>query len=413
MGIAHPRFRFLQGSGHAALLRGSRHERDQPEINPCKSHLAATENPKRKPYYCKLDETCLRSYSAETGTIALLALMVPLIWGINMACDSLEGTAPEARLGEMIRIVGRSIPYDLEKQRREIACRWLNDLHRILKDWNDALVKTLRRFPGFQDETNPSRYSKYNIDLDKILREESSRSKSVHDKLCAPIKILNRRFDEDFAWLREANPDSFEDVKRIMLRAYDGESEVLLSAYAIVSAVKGSGHLLNGEYKYIEDADVPQFQIDNRKRICALIEAYEKISNKAMRSVEEAARDAGLQLTPIEESDVSSSPGYANPNIFAARPQGQHRHLYTLLSFAFGVVFIATLLSLAVAIPEPTAFQLRVFVTVLAIAAAGAATVMTGLIDVRATFGKQLVIGATGALAVFVIVFFNNPAVLQ
>jgi hypothetical protein len=48
----------------------------------------------------------------------------------------------------------------------------------------------------------------------------------------------------------------------------------------------------------------------------------------------------------------------------------------------------------------------------MAIAAGGAATVMTGLINARIKLGTQLVIGATGAFAVFVIVYFVNPAVL-
>jgi hypothetical protein len=35
---------------------------------------------------------------------------------------------------------------------------------------------------------------------------------------------------------------------------------------------------------------------------------------------------------------------------------------------------------------------------------------MTGMIDVRVSFGKRLLIGATGAFAVFVIVYFFLPA---
>ncbi|MDB5526588.1 MAG: hypothetical protein JWM58_4351 [Rhizobium sp.] len=41
-----------------------------------------------------------------------------------------------------------------------------------------------------------------------------------------------------------------------------------------------------------------------------------------------------------------------------------------------------------------------------------AAGVITGLLDVQATVGKQIAIGAAGAFAVFVITFLINPAVL-
>jgi len=38
---------------------------------------------------------------------------------------------------------------------------------------------------------------------------------------------------------------------------------------------------------------------------------------------------------------------------------------------------------------------------------------VSGLLNVTMDFGRQLVIGASGALAVLVIFYFYNPAVLQ
>jgi hypothetical protein len=70
-------------------------------------------------------------------------------------------------------------------------------------------------------------------------------------------------------------------------------------------------------------------------------------------------------------------------------------------------------LVIAIYIPEPKPFQVRTFTTVMAIAAAGVATVMTGLINTEIKLGTQLTIGATGALAVFVVVYMVNPAVLH
>jgi hypothetical protein len=94
-------------------------------------------------------------------------------------------------------------------------------------------------------------------------------------------------------------------------------------------------------------------------------------------------------------------------------PQQQHPTLYIILAFIFGVGFLVVLLLIAVLIPEPSPFQLRVFTPILAIAVAGVATVMTGLLNVQMTLGKQLIVGATGAIAAFVIIYLVNPAILH
>jgi hypothetical protein len=79
-----------------------------------------------------------------------------------------------------------------------------------------------------------------------------------------------------------------------------------------------------------------------------------------------------------------------------------------LLAFVFGVVFVTALLTLAVLFSEPTPFQYTVFRIVLALAAAGVAAVIPGILNVKLSFGVR----AGGALAVFVIVYFFSPAAL-
>lgn len=72
----------------------------------------------------------------------------------------------------------------------------------------------------------------------------------------------------------------------------------------------------------------------------------------------------------------------------------------------FGVVLIITLLILAVIFPRPTAFQYFVFRIVLALASACTAVMLPGVLSVKV----KTWIRATGALAVFVVVYFWNPA---
>jgi len=76
----------------------------------------------------------------------------------------------------------------------------------------------------------------------------------------------------------------------------------------------------------------------------------------------------------------------------------------------FGVVFLAALLALAVAIPNPTGPQFEMFRIILALAAGGVAAVIPGLLDIRLGLGSQLALRAGGALAVFSIVYFYSPA---
>ncbi|MEF3077400.1 transthyretin-like family protein [Winogradskyella poriferorum] len=73
-----------------------------------------------------------------------------------------------------------------------------------------------------------------------------------------------------------------------------------------------------------------------------------------------------------------------------------------------GLVLLVTLLIITLIIDCPTNFQSTIFTTILALAAAAFATVIPGLIDIR----YRQIITASGALAVFVIVFFLKPAEL-
>uniref|UniRef100_UPI004055D4EA Lcl C-terminal domain-containing protein n=1 Tax=Candidatus Electronema sp. TaxID=2698783 RepID=UPI004055D4EA len=85
----------------------------------------------------------------------------------------------------------------------------------------------------------------------------------------------------------------------------------------------------------------------------------------------------------------------------------------TLLAFFFGLCFVAALLVLAIWFPQPTAFQYTVFRITLALAAAGIAGIIPGMIRLTVKPGTALLIHAGGALAVFVMVYLLAPASLQ
>jgi len=85
-----------------------------------------------------------------------------------------------------------------------------------------------------------------------------------------------------------------------------------------------------------------------------------------------------------------------------------HKPTQQWSAFLFGVVFVIVLLTLAIFFPNPTAFQYTIFRSVLSLAAAGVAAMIPGFISLSVP--KWLRAG--GALAVFVIVYFYNPAAL-
>lgn len=81
----------------------------------------------------------------------------------------------------------------------------------------------------------------------------------------------------------------------------------------------------------------------------------------------------------------------------------------SLLSFIFGTVFVATLLIVNMAIPDPTPTQWETFRIILAIAAGGVGAMIPGFLNVQVTPSAKFAISAGGALAVFVIVYFFHP----
>jgi hypothetical protein len=103
--------------------------------------------------------------------------------------------------------------------------------------------------------------------------------------------------------------------------------------------------------------------------------------------------------------------GKSTPEGLAAFLEVLKNHTW-LLAFGFGVAFIILLLMLAIAFPNPTAFQYLVFRIVLSLAAAGFAGVIPGFIELKIKPNAKFLIHAGGALAVFVMVYRLEPAKL-
>ena len=75
---------------------------------------------------------------------------------------------------------------------------------------------------------------------------------------------------------------------------------------------------------------------------------------------------------------------------------------------AFGVAFLATLLAIALFVPQPSDFQIFIFRVVLALGAGAVGALIPGFLEVR--FRNWLRAG--GAIALFAIVYNINPPAL-
>ncbi len=116
-------------------------------------------------------------------------------------------------------------------------------------------------------------------------------------------------------------------------------------------------------------------------------------------------------LNPTESNTIKSSFEQSGLPIYGFTNEAREfmsTKLQTILSFTFGVVFVIVLLVIAFVQPQPSSFQYSGFRTVLALAGGGAGAVFPGFIEVK--LGNWLRAG--GALAVFVVLYFWNPALL-
>jgi hypothetical protein len=79
-----------------------------------------------------------------------------------------------------------------------------------------------------------------------------------------------------------------------------------------------------------------------------------------------------------------------------------------LLAFVFGIVFLTTMLGFAYFVPNPSPFSQWVFVVTTSLAGAGIGAVIPGILNVTLPYAR-----AGGALAVFLLVFLNKPALVE
>jgi hypothetical protein len=157
-------------------------------------------------------------------------------------------------------------------------------------------------------------------------------------------------------------------------------------------------------YKALERTDSA---IDTHDLVAALLEAVERYTPPAEEHGREEGRasESSEPVIPTQLKTPKSSSRHSEEGKTAAQNPAPTRAPATR-AFIFGVAFVCVILAIALFVPSPSAFQYTVFRVVLALAAAGIAAEIPGILNLHI---PKLLTGS-GALGVFAVVYFYSPA---
>ena len=171
----------------------------------------------------------------------------------------------------------------------------------------------------------------------------------------------------------------------------------------------------NGNRRLDESEDYVRFEIEESIRqgnsiIPVLIDNASMPSGHALpNSIQKLSQHNAAPVRPDPDfhNDIKRLiNAIEKNNSLLIEQQSSNKKMQQLLAFVFGVVFISALLGLSILFPNPSDFQYLTFRITLSLAAAGVAAMIPGFLQV--TIPNWLRAG--GALAVFSIVYFFNPA---
>jgi hypothetical protein len=212
-----------------------------------------------------------------------------------------------------------------------------------------------------------------------------------------------------FNYFRDHKDDIDAITGRTLIIALPNEVET--GNASAIGALFGPGVKHKSRYPGLLRSDLPCFWLEDGAGGQEIIRLPDSLSdvNAYVRAMTDAVDNAGTAkgIKAWVDEHLQVNTGDRSPFLRALRMElpvskGTQRLLATL----FGVAFVATILALAVVFPRPSPFQYLVFRIVLSIAAAGFVSMTPGFLEITVSNWVR----AGGALAVFVIVFFYNPA---
>lgn len=180
-----------------------------------------------------------------------------------------------------------------------------------------------------------------------------------------------------------------------------------------LSAIRDLFGIGTKRYPGLRRADLPCFWLEDAKRVHEIVRLPAQLDQIVayVRSLADAATTQEGAKAIKAEALRSLDVNLVERSSFARLMMGAlpvSKSNERLLAAVFGVIFVGAILALAVFFPTPTPFQYLVFRIVLAIAAAGFVSMTPGFLEVNV----PNIARAGGALAVFLVIFFYNPAEL-
>ena len=218
------------------------------------------------------------------------------------------------------------------------------------------------------------------------------------------ISVIRDRFKEIHATIPK-----IQAVQKVPL---PDDPETLVD-YDELLALERDGH-----------TSLPRRLSDGTTRTVDVRQLLDGISQRETRAQEQRLSEAhqidlktedarALEIIRAAQEEALSEPAPQSKSRSDAmqHKEAQHHHQPTwerVAITAIGVAFVATLLSIALFVPNPTEFQVLIFRVVLALAAGAFGALIPGFIEV--SFRNWLRAG--GAMALFVIVYMINPPAL-
>jgi len=95
-----------------------------------------------------------------------------------------------------------------------------------------------------------------------------------------------------------------------------------------------------------------------------------------------------------------------------ADQSANHTNIERYSVFIFGVTFLSVMIILSIWIPEPTKSQFFTFKLAMALSAAGIGALLPGLLELNIPLIPTSFIKASGAIGLFIIVWYTDPAKL-
>jgi len=189
-------------------------------------------------------------------------------------------------------------------------------------------------------------------------------------------------------------------------------SEVQAGNISAIAALFSPG-IKNSRYPGLLRSDLPCFWLEDSTGGHEIIRLPNNLYevNAYVRAMTDAAEKVGTakEIKLWVDRRLQANTDDRSPLLrVLLRELSMNKSTERLIATLCGVAFVVAILALAVFIPNPQPFQYQVFRIVLSIASAGFVSMTPGFLEVTVSNWVR----AGGALAVFVIVFFYNPAAL-